>query len=266
MVGTRVDPQWAAKIEKWYQGEGEVDLSKGATLVVFLEEWCTHCQRELPELVELAQQNKPSGLRLLGLTRLTKTATDDTVRAFLAGQGFDFPVAKERQGGPLSQGFLVTGIPAAVLVIDGAVAWRGHPARLREHHLMGKLLGVYSPPTGAQEAAAGVAFAEIDELMKAGDFSAAAAKVPAFRQAHEATELYASKQRTLDELAMVGTPVDPQWARNVDQWYQGGGAADLSKGATLVVFWEEWCPHCQKELPKLVELAKQHQPSGHSGG
>ena len=262
LVGTRVDPQWAAKVERWYQGEGQADLSKGATLVVFFEEWCQHCQRELPELVELAQQNKPSGLRLLGLTRLTKTATDDTVRAFLAGQGFDFPVAKERQGGPLSNAFLVTGIPAAVLVIDGEVAWRGHPARLREQHLMDKLLGVYSPPTGAQEAAAGVAFAEIEELMKSGDFIAAAAKVPAFRQAHEATELYASKQRTLDELAMVGTPVDPQWARNVDRWYQGGGAADLSKGATLVVFFEEWCPYSRKELPKLFALYKEHQPDG----
>jgi thiol-disulfide isomerase/thioredoxin len=262
LVGTRVDPQWATKVNQWYQGEGKVDLSKGATLVVFWEEWCPHCQKELPKLVELAKQHQPSGLRLLGLTRVTKSSTDEAVRAYVSGQGFDFPVAKEREGGPLSAAFLVKGIPAAALVVDGEVAWRGHPARLHDQHLMDKLLGVYSPPTGAQEAAAGVAFAEIDELMRAGDLSAAAAKVPAFRQAHEATETYAAKRRILEELSLVGTRVDPQWAVNVEQWYQGEDKVDLSKGATLVVFWEEWCPYSRKELPRLFALVKQHQPDG----
>jgi thiol-disulfide isomerase/thioredoxin len=127
---------------------------------------------------------------------------------------------------------------------------------------MEKLLGVYTPPTGAQEAAAGVAFAEIDALMMAGDLRAAAAKVPAFTQAHEATETYAAKKRILDELGLVGTRVDPQWAANVERWYQGEGEVDLSKGATVVVFWEEWCPHSRKELPKLFALYKRHQPDG----
>ena len=43
---------WAKNIEKYYQGEGNVDLSSGTTLVVFWEVWCPHCRREVPELKE----------------------------------------------------------------------------------------------------------------------------------------------------------------------------------------------------------------------
>ena len=38
---------------------------------------------------------------------------------------------------------------------------------------------------------------------------------------------------------------------DVDKWYQGS-AADVEGGkATLYVFWEVWCPHCKREVPKL---------------
>jgi len=38
----------------------------------------------------------------------------------------------------------------------------------------------------------------------------------------------------------------------MDKWFQG--KADLSGDkATLLVFWEVWCPHCKKELPRLAE-------------
>lgn len=128
VVGKTVDPQWSAKIEKWYQGEGKVDLTKGTTLVVFWEEWCPHCKREVPKLVETYGKYQGKGLNVVGLTRITKSSTEEKVTAFLTEQKVNYPVAKEN--GKLAEDFAIGGIPAAAVVKDGKVVWRGHPAKL----------------------------------------------------------------------------------------------------------------------------------------
>jgi thioredoxin-like negative regulator of GroEL len=45
----------------------------------------------------------------------------------------DYPIAKET--GELSRYFNVSGIPAAAVIKDGKVVWRGHPAQLKEDQL-----------------------------------------------------------------------------------------------------------------------------------
>jgi protein-disulfide isomerase len=48
----------------------------------------------------------------------------------------------------------------------------------------------------------------------------------------------------------VGQPLDLT-ALPVDRWYRPYTKdADL----TVVVFWEVWCPHCRREVPKLTAL------------
>ena len=47
------------------------------------------------------------------------------------------PIAKE--GGAYSSVFNVSGIPAAAIVKDGKIIWRGHPARLDKTMLEGLL-------------------------------------------------------------------------------------------------------------------------------
>ena len=138
VVGKTVDPQWTAKIEKWYQGDGKVDLTKGTTLVVFWEEWCPHCKREVPKLVETYGKYQSKGLNVVGLTRITKSSTEEKVTAFLSENKVNYPVAKEN--GKLAEDFAIGGIPAAAVVKDGKVVWRGHPARLDDAAL-DKLLG-----------------------------------------------------------------------------------------------------------------------------
>ena len=123
-------------IEKWYQGEGDVDPANGqTTLLVFWEVWCSHCKREVPKLQELYTKYKDDGLQVLGLTKITRSATEEKVRAFLIEQNVGYPMAKEN--GDASSYFNVSGIPAAAVVKDGKVVWRGHPARLSEEMLQG---------------------------------------------------------------------------------------------------------------------------------
>jgi thiol-disulfide isomerase/thioredoxin len=128
------------EVEEWYQGEGEGAGSlaaDGATLLVFWEEWCPHCRREVPKLEEVYDRYKAQGLHVIGLTRLTRNTTAEKVRTFLTDQHITYPVAKE--DGALSREFNVRGIPAAAVVKAGKIVWRGHPARLSEEMIQGWL-------------------------------------------------------------------------------------------------------------------------------
>jgi thiol-disulfide isomerase/thioredoxin len=136
VVGKEVPQDWG--IEKWFQGQDKIDLSgKGTTLVVFWETWCPHCQREVPKLEALYDSYNPKGLQVVGLTKVSRSATDEGVSQFITEQKLTYPVAKEN--GAASTHFGVSGIPAAAVVKDGHIVWRGHPANLSEDMLKGWL-------------------------------------------------------------------------------------------------------------------------------
>ena len=136
VIGKGTPTDWG--IDKWFQGESDVNLSGDKTTVlVFWETWCPHCQREVPKLDALYTSLKGDGLQLVGLTKLTKSATEDKVREFIKQRGVSYPVAKEN--GSASRHFGVSGIPAAAVVKDGKVIWRGHPARLTAARVRGWL-------------------------------------------------------------------------------------------------------------------------------
>ena len=79
----------------------------------------------------MEEKYKPKGLQVLGVTRITKTATEDSVKSFIAESGVKLP---DRQGerATLAEYFDVKGIPAAAIVKDGKIVWRGHPMRLTD--------------------------------------------------------------------------------------------------------------------------------------
>ena len=122
-------------VEEWYTGNaGSVDLGKGTTLLVFWEIWCPHCKREVPNLQKTYETYGKKGLQMVGLTKLTRSATKEKVTTFLKENNVTYPTAKEN-GDALSKHFNVSGIPAAAVVKDGKIVWRGHPARLSNEML-----------------------------------------------------------------------------------------------------------------------------------
>ncbi len=125
-------------IETWLQGEGEVDLTSGkTTLVVFWEVWCPYCKREVPKLQQTYVKYKDRGLQVVGLMKMSRSTTAESVLAFVKERGVEYPVAKEN--GQASAYFAVSGVPAAAVVKDGKIVWRGHPARLTDAMLEGWL-------------------------------------------------------------------------------------------------------------------------------
>ncbi len=146
VIGQRVPSGWSGSISRWFQGESNVNLGEGTSLLVFWELWCPHCRREVPVLKATHERFSSKGLNVVGLTRVTRSATVESVQSFLKEQAIQYPVAQET--GDLSRAFNVSGIPAAAVVQDGVVIWRGHPARLTDS-LLSTLL---RPAEGAEVA------------------------------------------------------------------------------------------------------------------
>lgn len=120
-------------VEHWYQGEA-VDLhSENPTIIVFWEEWCPHCRREVPNLNETFLQYQDQGLNVIGLTRVSRSSTDEAVTQFIEENNIAYPMAREN--GDSATYFSIRGIPAVAVVQNGVVVWRGHPGRIREDML-----------------------------------------------------------------------------------------------------------------------------------
>ncbi len=106
---------------------------KKVTLLVFWELWCPHCKREIPNLDATYDKYKAKGLDVVGFTKLTRSSSKEKTLNFLKEENVGYPTVQE--GGDISSHFNVAGIPAAALVKDGKVIWRGHPARLSDEML-----------------------------------------------------------------------------------------------------------------------------------
>jgi len=138
VVGTDAKP---IEVQKWFTKEQGSLADNKVTLVVFWEAWCPHCKKEVPLLPARLDKYKSKGLGIIALTKVTKSSTDEIVDTFVKENKLNFPVGKEPEGGPMSAAYAVSGIPAAALVKDGKVIWRGHPARLTDDVLEKFLAG-----------------------------------------------------------------------------------------------------------------------------
>ncbi len=120
-VGERV----ISLTDDWFQGRASVG---GTQLVVFFEMWCPQCRNEVPRLQALHDSLGDDGLQIVGLTRLTRNGTEEQLATFIDEHGLTYPVG--RTPPELARQLRVRGIPAAALLKDGEVVWRGHPARM----------------------------------------------------------------------------------------------------------------------------------------
>jgi len=123
------------EVEKWFQGNASLADSE-ATVLVFWEVWCPHCKREVPKIEATYQKYKGQGLNIVGVTKMTRNITEDQVMSFLKDNNVSYPIAKEA-GQAMSEHYGVKGIPAAAVVKDGKVVWRGHPARINDKMIEG---------------------------------------------------------------------------------------------------------------------------------
>ena len=123
------------EVEQWLSSNQTAMNDGNATLLVFWELWCPHCRKEVPKLQETYSAWNAKGLNMVAVTRMSKETTRDAVDKFLEENNVSYPVAKE--AGSISERFAIRGIPAAAVVKDGKIVWRGHPARIDEKMIEG---------------------------------------------------------------------------------------------------------------------------------
>ncbi len=132
LVGSPAQPITTSKM---YQGETP-DVATGVSMLVFWEKWCPHCRREVPA-VEATFNKYKDKMSFIGLTKQSKGTSDEDVVSFIAENKITYPIGKE--DGKASTAYAVSGIPAAAVVKDGVVVWRGHPGSLSDEMLDGFL-------------------------------------------------------------------------------------------------------------------------------
>ena len=72
------------------------------------------------------------------------------------------------------------------------------------------------------------------------------------------TEAGQYAQQIAGELNVIGREAGEL---DVDKWYSGKVAMNDGK-ATLLVFWEKWCPHCKREVPILEQTYQSYKDKG----
>ena len=125
-LGKEVGPLDA---KAWYTREAKPDSK--AQLLVFWEVWCPHCRKHMPFLEETHTSWGSKGLEVIGLTRLTRGASEADARAFIKETGVTYAVG-QLDGNALADKIAIRGVPAAAVVKAGVVVWRGHPNSLQD--------------------------------------------------------------------------------------------------------------------------------------
>lgn len=136
VVGKPAPEDWELKYV--FQGPPDGGLvNDGLQVLLFWEEWCPHCRLEAPRIQEMYETLRPLGVNMVGLTEVNGESTIEKVYAFLVEKELDYPVVQV--GSRLKNQFNVSGVPAAAVVADGQIVWRGHPARLTEELIRGMM-------------------------------------------------------------------------------------------------------------------------------
>ncbi|WP_225133387.1 MULTISPECIES: TlpA disulfide reductase family protein [Bradyrhizobium] len=129
------------KVENWLRGEPLSSFQPGKVYIVeFWATWCGPCVAAVPELVQLQEKYKNSGIEVLGLAALERAQTADEARdkldAWLTEKvpnlnyriGFDYTGEMEKLWLDAS---LSVGIPTSFVVDrDGRIAFVGFPTQL----------------------------------------------------------------------------------------------------------------------------------------
>ena len=204
-------------------------------IVAFWASWCSHCVDETAELKRLYQTYHDRGLEIVGIS-----ADRDAAQVEKFVQQNELPWPQLMSADPKTRGMRnpwstlanVRALPSLFLIgADGKVA---------DVHLRGRKIEMAVADAMNVEPAAEDVAAQESEKLKA-------ALIRPVDSKHVSNPLQIG-----DSVMISGSTID------------GGhfDVASLKGKAVLVAFWATWCPHCRKELPKLMNLHNRYRDRG----
>lgn len=104
------------------------------TIAFFLAHWCPHCQREVPQVVELMEDGALDGIRVVGvLTGTDSSRPNHPPVAWLEREGWQGEILLDDEKQSAAEAYGLTGYPFAVyLDADGEVVARTSGERGRD--------------------------------------------------------------------------------------------------------------------------------------
>ena len=115
-----------------------------------------------------------------------------------------------------------------------------------------------APADPKKEAAAEALAKEIQAAIAGMDDATVKAKSTEFKKKYQSTKAARFMRRVFAEYDVVGVEAGDM---EVEKWYQGNVAMNDGK-ATMLVFWEVWCPHCKREVPKIEATYNKYKDQG----
>ncbi len=119
--------------EKWFTGNAKMGDGR-ITVLIFWRPLDPYSKSEVTKLEERHQKYQGKGLNVIGVTRASSHYTDERLEAFISELKLTFPIAKDNAGA-MSKQYAVSTVPAAAMVKNGKIVWRGHPSRLKDEFI-----------------------------------------------------------------------------------------------------------------------------------
>ena len=110
-------------VELTFQGS-TLSSRPNTKVLIFWETWCPFSQRTVPAMERIYQQYRGRGLEVIGITQLTRSATEEKVRDFISQKGVTYPILKS--DGTAWNYFDCQGTPWIAVVQDELLVWEGY--------------------------------------------------------------------------------------------------------------------------------------------
>jgi hypothetical protein len=125
---------------------------------------------------------------------------------------------------------------------------------------LGQNSGAQQPRDEAAEKAAAAIYEKLRKFIGDGEIDGAREARAELSSRYSNTTAYRRARKLERELEIIGK--DAPLNLVVEKWYLGefrGAKTEFNTDRlTLLIFWEVWCPHSQREVPKMQRLWNQY--------
>lgn len=109
-----------------------------------------------------------------------------------------------------------------------------------------------------EEVAARQVYSAAQRNVSAGKYEEAKKDLAKLFKEYPRSKSARSAQQLKREVAIIGADAG---SLDIEKWYTGEAKMNEGK-VTILVFWEAWCPHCKREIPKLEATYQKFKGDG----